>query len=479
MGLNNREFMNDETARLVYQTFTEVYRTGKPTRAVVWELVRKDKNIRFIEASVSLMSDPTGEPIGFRGVARDITERVRSQEERAQMEEQLRQQERLAAIGQLAGGIAHDFNNLLTSIILYAQIIKNDALLPLNLASSAENILHESRRAAELVQQILDFSRRAMIETRPVDLTPFIERITGTLRRTLPENIRLTVEGGTGPFVVKADPTRIQQVVMNLATNARDAMPEGGELRIGLSPVRVRAGERPPVAEMDAGEWVCLAVSDTGTGMTEEVQAHLFEPFFTTKEVGKGTGLGLAQVHGIVKQHGGCIGVETALGPNEGVGSNEDVGGGTTFRVYLPAYKEGVEGIAEEPLAMPVGKGETILLVEDDDSIRDAGQSVLESLGYRVLTAADGREALEAYRSAKGVDLVITDVMMPEMGGRQLFRELRGMTPGIKVLAITGYGMQEDLATLEKDGFLDVVHKPFDVDALAQAVHQALDVEQS
>ena len=403
------------------------------------------------------------EVAGVVGVYTDITEFK-------QVEEQLRQQERLAAIGQLSGGIAHDFNNLLTSIMLYAQILLSKPHLPSDLAPAIDTILGESRRAAELVQQILDFSRRAMIERRPVDLIPCTEEVVSILRRTLPESIRLLVEAGTDEYVASADPTRIQQVVMNLANNARDAMPEGGELRIGLSRVTVGPEDIPPVAEMApvwtlGSEWVCLAVSDTGTGMTEEVQSHLFEPFFTTKEVGKGTGLGLAQVHGIVKQHDGYIGVET------------EVGQGTTLRIYFPAHGEKIEKEVEESSPSPKGKGETVLLVEDEEKLREVGQEILESLGYHVLMAADGREALEVYGSAEAVDLVVTDVVMPEMGGRYLVRELTKMTPGLKVLAITGYAIQEDLETLKEEGFLDVVQKPFGVETLAQEVRRALDGE--
>jgi len=461
VGLNNREFMDDETARSVYQIFSEVSRTGKPAKAVDWELVRKDKDRRFIEASVSLISDSTGKPVGFRGVARDVTERK-------QTEQKLRRQERLAAVGQLAGGIAHDFNNLLTTIMLYAQMGLGKRELAPDLARAFETILGESRQAAKLVQQILDFSRRSPIETHPMDLEPCVQETVRILERTIPESIRTFLDVGPEEYVVDADPTRVQQVLMNLAVNARDAMPEGGEMRFELSRVDVipgAVGTSPRIGGTGGG-WVCLAVSDTGTGIPPDVLPRLFEPFFTTKEPGKGTGLGLAQVYGIVMQHQGHIGVET------------EVGKGTTLRVYLPAY--GVEALeeigTEEALALPQGKGETILLVEDNEKLREGGQELLESLGYRVLVAANGREALEVYHSAeRGADLVITDVVMPEMGGKRLVQELRKVDPGLKPLAITGYIVEEDIHKLREEGFLGVIHKPFNVDALAQAVRHALD----
>jgi CheY-like chemotaxis protein len=260
-------------------------------------------------------------------------------------------------------------------------------------------------------------------------------------------------------------------VLTNLATNARDAMPHGGDLRFELSRVVVAAGEESPVAEMpappsshpQAGEWVCLAVSDTGTGMTEKVRAHVFEPFFTTKEVGKGTGLGLAQVYGIVRQHEGHIRVES------------EPGRGTTFLIYLPALEERVKEIeAEEPSPPPQGQGETLLLVEDNEYLREAGQSILESLGYRVLTATNGREALAVYEAEGGADLVITDMVMPEMGGKELVRELTRSDPNLKAVGLTGYAVEGVADELREAGFLDVIHKPFDVEKLARVVQRAL-----
>jgi signal transduction histidine kinase/CheY-like chemotaxis protein len=394
--------------------------------------------------------------------------RVRLREgiaERERLEEQLRQQERMAAVGQLAAGIAHDFNNLLTTIMLYAQMNLRKPNLPPGLTQGLQTILDESRRAAELVQQILDFSRRSMIAFQTVDIQPLLDNTLGILRRTIPENIQLLMEVSPEALslTVEADPTRIHQVVTNLATNARDAMPEGGELRFGLSRVEVRAGEELPVADMPPGQWVCLTVSDTGTGMTEEVQAHLFEPFFTTKEPGRGTGLGLAQVYGIIRQHQGYIGVET------------EVGEGTTFRIYLPLSRAEADIVKDEGSTTPWGQGETILLVEDNEKLREVGHSLLESLGYRVLAAANGREALEVYEAEEKVDVVITDLVMPEMGGKELVQELRKSRPAIKALAITGYIMEKAARQLREEGFLDVVYKPFDVKTLAQVVHRALD----
>jgi two-component system cell cycle sensor histidine kinase/response regulator CckA len=428
------------------------------------ELRKKDGTKMDCVLTSSVQRAGDGTILGYQGIIHDLTEHKR-------LEEQMRQQDRMAALGQLAGGIAHDFNNILMTIILYAEMLSEEPSLPSDLAPDLESILDEAQEAAHLVRQVLDFSRRSPIETRLVDMRTFVHESVDMLRRTLSENIALLLEVGPGKCVVKADPTRIQQVVMNLVVNARDAMPEGGELRLGLSRLRTRLGDEPPLAEMDAGEWICLAVSDTGTGIPPDVLPRIFEPFFTTKPKGEGTGLGLAQVYGIVKQHRGHVGVET------------EVGKGTTFRIYLPAQEmqEVAETSQEERAAR--GKGETILVAEDEEKVRELSRRILESLGYRVLMAANGREALEIYRTTKracpeqgrGIDLVLTDMVMPEMGGKELIQKLRKENPHLKVAAMTGYVLAEDLQELKEEGSLEIVHKPLDTNTLARVVRHALD----
>ncbi len=379
------------------------------------------------------------------------------------LQAQLEQQERLAAVGQLASGIAHDFNNLLTTTILYAQMALEHPQIPSDLAQSLQVIIGESRQATQLVQQMLDFGRRAPMEARPMDLAPFLKEMAKVLERTIPENIHLRLVTGVGPFTVQGDPTRLQQALINMVLNARDAMPGGGEVRLGLSRLTVGPEERLPLVGMEPGEWVCIEVADTGTGIPPEVLPHIFEPFFTTKPRGVGTGLGLAQVYGIVQQHGGHIGVET------------EVGKGTTFRVYLPALAE--EAPAPEPTAegpLPIGRGETILLVEDHPALRAAGRKVLERLGYRVLEAADGREALEVY-AAERVDLVLTDVVMPGMGGVALVEALRQRNPDLKVIAFTGYGEDQEVERIRQAGVSEVIRKPFEVEHLAETIRRMLE----
>jgi CheY-like chemotaxis protein len=367
-------------------------------------------------------------------------------------------------VGQLAGGIAHDFNNLLTTVVLYAAIALRRRDLPAGLEGSLETILEESQRASQLVDQILDFSRRSPMEKEPVDLLLNLEQATDVLRRTIPKSIRVTLEAEPGPYVVEADPTRVQQVVMNLALNARDAMPNGGRLDIRLGRTAVRADGRPPVRGMPVGDWVRLSFTDTGMGMSEQVRAHLFEPFFTTKAPGEGTGLGLAQVHGIVMQHGGYIDVES------------EPGAGSTFTVYLPSHQEKAVRDAEaDAAAYPEGSGERILLVEDEPPVRAAIEDSLEALNYQVLCAEHGEDALEIYRSTQDIDLVVTDLVMPVMGGAELAEALREENRDLKIIALTGHDAKQELDELERTTARAVIQKPFGIDELAIVVQRVLD----
>ncbi|HET92142.1 MAG TPA: PAS domain S-box protein [Chloroflexi bacterium] len=394
------------------------------------------------------------------GIARDITERQ-------EIEERLQRQDRLAAIGQLAAGIAHDFRNLLTTIILYAQLGQRRPDLPPAVAQHLEIIIGEARKAADLVRQILDFGRRTEIERSPLDLVAFVGSVVAVLQRILPETIHITFDVGPGACIVEGDAGRLQQTLTNLALNARDAMPDGGSLRIGVTRITVEPGAAPPLPEMVEAlappAWICLSIADTGVGMTEEVRAHLFEPFFTTKEEGKGVGLGLAQVYGIVQLHAGYIDVET------------EVGQGTAFHIYLPAAAAAEDTTAETISDAPRGLGETILLVEDNAGLRKVGASILTALGYRVLTAANGREALALHQAEGPIALLVTDLVMPEMGGKALVQALRHRVPHLKALAMSGYTAEASVETLRAAGFLEVVRKPFDAATLARAVRRALD----
>jgi PAS domain S-box-containing protein len=374
------------------------------------------------------------------------------------------QHERLAAVGRLAAGIAHDFNNLLTIVMGYAELMQERSDLPASVQNDLGIIIEQGRRGAHLVRQIVGFSHQPRNQPVPLDLFPILQEVSHMLERTLSGAIRIVIESAPGEYMINADVGQIQQLLTNLALNARDAMPAGGELRFYLSHLRLSPGEVPPSPTMPPGRWVVLAVSDTGSGMPPEVLYHIFEPFFTTKGKGRGAGLGLAQVYGIVQQHQGYVTVQSQPGH------------GTTFTLYLPALVRAAD--AEEGGTspdMPHGQGETVLLAEDTPQVLTLLRLMLERLGYRVLTATNGQEALRVYeRHGDAIALVIADLVMPKVGGVALFQALRKRAPGIKVIILTGYLLQKEVLMLQAQGIAAVLPKPPECAVLAQVIHQAL-----
>ncbi|MCD6344024.1 MAG: PAS domain S-box protein [Anaerolineae bacterium] len=427
--------------------------TSPPTKGV-WHEVKTDGRT-FAVIARPMANGP--EPENWVLVIRDVTQE-------REIEWRTQQQERLAAVGQLAAGIAHDFNNIMAVIILYTQMSLNTPGLPAKISQHLETISGQAYRATDLVQQILDFSRRAVLERCPMDLTPFLKETVKLLKRTVPENIKIDFTYGADEYTVHADPTRLQQALMNLAVNARDAMPEGGELRIELARIQVKNSKKSPLPEMEAGEWVRMRVTDTGDGIPPEVLPHIFEPFFTTKEVDQGTGLGLAQVYGIVKQHEGHVDVST------------EVGAGTTFTLYLPALLSSLpEAPAQATETLVQGQGETILVVEDNAALRQALAATLEALNYLVLEAADGREALGILEQRAGeVSLVLSDLVMPEMGGQALFHAMQQRGLNLPVVMLSGHPLESELEALQAQGLAGWLLKPPDLDQLAQLLAQAL-----
>lgn len=365
------------------------------------------------------------------------------------------ERERLAAVGQLAAGIAHDFNNTLAVILLYSEMLLQESDQA-KAKERAETILSQAQRAAALTQQILDFSRRTVLSRQPMRLVPLLKEFVKMLSRTLPESIDLSATFGPVDYVINADVGRMQQVFMNLALNARDAMPKGGQLQIKVDSLSLRPGEPPPYRDMAPRDWVRIRVSDTGTGIDDQDLPHIFEPFFTTKTGGTGTGLGLAQVYGIVKQHDGYIDVDSRLGA------------GTTFIIYLP--QESLPTTAQAgPSARDdfKGHGETILVVEDTVDARKALCEVLQGANYTTLEASDGMEALEILRSPpRTIDLVVSDMVMPTLGGLELYRLIREEHLVVKVILMTGYPLGEKTGTLLQVGKADWLQKPFSVDTL-------------
>jgi signal transduction histidine kinase/CheY-like chemotaxis protein len=396
----------------------------------------------------------------------EVEERQRAEQALRERDEQLRQSQKLEAIGTLAGGVAHDFNNLLTVIHSYAELLMTSVGKQSSMAADLEQIRQAASRAGRLTSQLLAFSRKQVMQPRVLDLNGVVSQLEKMLRRLIGEHIELRFEGDPELARVKADPGQLEQVILNLVVNARDAMPRGGRVSISTRNLMLRESDPALHGETPPGSWVTLSVTDNGMGMDQGTMARIFEPFFTTKGVGQGTGLGLAMVYGIVKQSGGHIRVTS------------EPGKGSTFQIYLRAVR-GVESpVVEEPAANGAVSGgkETILLVEDEEMVRTLGERTLRNHGYTVLTASHGPSALElAERHHGEIELLLTDVVMPQMGGRELANAVRLRFPQIRVLFMTGY--TED--TIIHHGVLEngasLLQKPFTPSGMAKKVREVLD----
>lgn len=381
-----------------------------------------------------------------------------------EIQQRMQQHERLAAVGQLAAGIAHDFNNIMAVIILYSELILKKSGLSEKDHERIATILQQAHRGASLTGQILDFSRRSVMEWHPVNLLDFLKELRKMLRQTLPETIHLNLVYHEDEYIVSADKTRLQQVFVNLALNARDAMPEGGELAVELSWLEVKERELAPFRDMPCGEWVKIRVSDTGQGISAEDLTHVFEPFFTTKMPGEGTGLGLAQVYGIVKQHKGFIDAQSRAGE------------GTTFMIYLPLLATTASFEPESDVASEAqGQGETILIVEDGTDLQKALCESLNRMNYQVLVADNGRKAVEIFdRKGKDIDLVITDLVLPEISGKEVCKELKRRRPDVSIIMMSGYPIGDKDRKELAEGNVTWVQKPITMAKLAQIVQKLL-----
>ncbi len=393
-------------------------------------------------------------------VIKDVTQE-------SEIRQRIQQQERLAAVGQLAAGIAHDFNNIMAVITLYAQMLERSPNLEPRQRENVITIANQAGHATRLIQQILDFSRRSILERRPFDLLPFLKEQVKLLKRTLPETIQIVLDFRDEEYRINGDPTSLQQMIMNLAVNARDAMPEGGTLLLKVEKIVVKKGEAPDLKdfpEIGVGEWIRLTVRDTGTGIAPEVLPHIFEPFFTTKPAGKGSGLGLAQVHGIVAQHDGHITLET------------EPGKGTAFYIYFPALDISPVVNHAELTELHTGHGEWILLVEDNEVVRTALTCTLEQLNYQVMSAVEGEAALRILADHDAhISLLITDVVMPGMGGVALVRHLRKRGWRKPIVMLTGHAMDENLEALRREGLIEnCLTKPVVLQELADVLSALL-----
>jgi two-component system, cell cycle sensor histidine kinase and response regulator CckA len=402
--------------------------------------------------------DESGQVLGVASLVQDVTERVA-------LEERLRQSQKMEAVGRLAGGVAHDFNNLLTVIMGYSQILTDGLPVASRLKDATTQIRAAADRAAGITRQLLAFSRKQVLSPRVIDLNEIMLNLDTMLRRLIGEDIEVLTVPGRELGAVKADPGQIEQVIMNLVLNARDAMPNGGKITLETENMELDESYAREHEPLQPGRYVMLAVSDTGTGMSPDTQAHIFEPFFTTKEVGKGTGLGLSMVYGIVKQSGGYIWVYS------------EPGRGTSFKIYLPQVDQLTEAIALEkrPASVPRGT-ETILLVEDDAQLRALTSSVLIHCGYKVLSAAGTEEGLALCRKNYcDIHLLVTDVIMPGMNGRQLAEQVKQISPSTRILYVSGYTSNAIVHYGVLDPGLRFLPKPFSLAALVAKVREVLD----
>ncbi len=418
---------------------------------------KKDGGLFYEDATISPVRDASGEITNFVAVKRDITEHL-------ELSRQLFRAQKMEAVGTLAGGVAHDFNNLLQVVLGYSELILADEDLPRRHRDDLARILQSARNGADLVHRLLTFSRKTEVKPRPLNLNRQIEQLQKMLSRTIPKMIEIELGLADDLAAINADRTQMDQVLMNLAVNASYAMPQGGRLIIETRNVILDEHYSKTHLGAVPGPYILLSVSDTGQGMDEETREHIFEPFFTTKDPGEGTGLGLAMVYGIVKQHGGYIVCYS------------EPGEGTTFKIYLPALEGPPLSRQIFPSITPAGGSETILLVDDEELVRDLGARILTRAGYTVLTATNGKEALEVYRNQKNrIALVLLDLIMPEMGGKQCLEELLEINPGAKVLIASGYSPNSLTKETTEVGARGFVSKPYDIRQLLETVREVLD----
>ena len=456
----------DRNANVPTRALAEAREKGR-FEAEGWR-VRKDGTTFWASVVIDRINDDSGNIVGFAKVTRDISEKKEAQDRLREVQAQLAASQKLEAIGQLSGGIAHDFNNLLMIVIGNLETAERHARQLTTNSNLTRALTHAKRgaqRASALTSRLLAFSRRQALNPKPVDLNNFLSGLQEFLQRTLGERVEIQTVGSAGLWTVEVDANHLESTIVNLAINARDAMLEGGKLTIEAANVSSDEDYFRLNPELSPGQYVAISVTDTGTGMSPETLAHAFEPFFTTKEPGQGTGLGLSQVYGFVKQSGGHVKIYS------------EVGQGTTIKIYLPRY-HGNAAVESEPDAT-IADGdttETILVVEDDADLRTYITDVLRDLNYRVLSAANAQTALTMLiQDEPKIHLLLTDVVMPGINGRELGRRAAQMRPGLKILYMTGYSRNAVVHQGRLDEGVDLLEKPVSQAKLALKVREMLD----
>ncbi len=456
LGMNSCDYTTPDTAEKIPRIMEQIKQTGRPEDVTDYDVIRKDGSEAALELSISLLTDKDGKPAGFRGMVRDVTQRKETEEEKRLLETQLQQAQKMESIGTLAGGIAHDFNNILMGIQ------GNATLMLLKIESEHPNykkiksIEKFVQNGTELTRQLLGFARRGKYLVKTTDLNEVIEKSSALFARTKKE-IQVHTVFHDEIWAVEVDRGQIEQALLNLYVNAWQAMPAGGDVYLKTRNVMLDSSYVKPF-KVEPGKYVEISVSDTGVGIDRKTRERIFEPFFTTKEMGRGTGLGLASVYGIIKSHSGYIDVHSEKEK------------GTTFTIYLPASEK--EAVREKtvPAAMLKGTG-AILLIDDEKMILDVGRELLEELGYTVLSALSGREALDIFqKNSDKIDLVIMDMIMPGMGGGETFDRLRAINPNIKVLLSSGYSVNGQASKILHRGCDGFIQKPFNLNQLAEKI---------
>ena len=449
-------FIPEEMRNEIRKVFDELMNNGS-SEVQYFEnaVLTKNGTERMVAWHNTLLTNDEGDTVGTLSSGEDITEN-------RQLEEQLFQSQKMEAIGRLAGGIAHDFNNLLTAIIGYTDIIARDTGVKEKHRSYVEEIKKSAERAATLTQQLLAFSRKQIMQPKVMNLNTMLKNTKNMLQRMIGEDIAFKLTLGDPIGMIKVDPGKIEQVVINLAVNARDAMPNGGSLEIATMNTSMDSSFCALHKGSHPGEYVLLSVHDTGKGIDEETMKHIFEPFFTTKEIGKGTGLGLATVYGIVRQSGGYIDIQSREGS------------GTTVAIYLPRIDESPKDAEKKEMTAVKGKNETILFVEDDDMVRNMVNAVLKQYGYNVIEAENGSVAIALCEREQKIDLMITDVVMPGTSGPELVRQISTLQPDMKVLYVSGYTDEAIVHHGVLDENTPFLQKPFTPQKLALKVQELL-----